>query len=49
MKDKYKGWTYRQRLEEYGRLKREYYEKNGWADEMTYDEFIKRIVDDLGI
>lgn len=50
MHAKYKGWTEQQRWIEYGRLKREFYERHGWAkDAKVYDDFIKRIVDELGI
>ena len=49
MLQKYKNLTELQRWQEYGRLKREYYEKYGYTDAKTYDAFIKRITDELGI
>lgn len=46
MHAKYKGWTEQQRWIEYGRLKREWEEKNGY-DEKAYDAFVARILEEL--
>lgn len=45
---KYKGWTMKDRLAEYARLKQEWVQANAY-NEKAYDAFICRITKDLGI
>lgn len=48
MNKNYQGWTELQRWQEYARLKREWEEKNVY-DEKAYNEYISKILKDLGL